>query len=346
MSAIRWMLAPVWAAQIFSGTKSFSNPIIGSERLNRRGFHVWRAKLAHDMADRRRQRLAHLVSAEDREAFARDGYVEKRDFIPADRLPQVLAELRGLVVEAREMKEGDAVTRRIPLSPETLKKMPALAEALNSPVWYGLTRYVASFEVAPVVYIQTVLTQVGQGGKVDPQTAMHMDTFHPTMKAWLFLEDVDDAMGPFTYVPGSHRYSPERQAWEKEMSIRASAPQAGKGGAFRLSAEDRQRLGFREPIKFAVPKNTLVVGDTCGFHARGVSSRPSVRIELYAYSRRNPFVPWTGLDIWSLPGLKGRQAPLFYWVLDMAEKLGLGRNQWKRNGPITPVSEKTAWSAR
>jgi hypothetical protein len=191
-----------------------------------------------------------------------------------------------------------------------------------------------------------VLTQVGQGGRADPQTSMHMDTFHPTMKAWLFLEDVDEGMGPFTYVPGSHRLSARRQAWERRMSIRASSPQGGKGGAFRLPAEDRQRLGFREPIKFAVPKNTLVVGDTCGFHARGVSSRPSTRIEIYAYSRRNPFVPWTGLDLWSLPGLKGHQAPLYYWLLDAAERLKLAHSPWKRNGPITPGSQKTVWSGQ
>jgi hypothetical protein len=163
MSAIRWVLAPVWAAQVFSGAKSFANPIIGSERLNRRGFHVWRAKLAHDMADKRRERLAHLVSAADREAFAQNGYIEKRDFIPAELLPKVLDEVKGLLVEAREMKEGDAVTRRIPLAPETLKRMPALKQVLDGPAWYGLTRYVSSFEVEPVVYIQTVLTHVGHG---------------------------------------------------------------------------------------------------------------------------------------------------------------------------------------
>ena len=45
-------------------------------------------------------------------------------------------------------------------------------------------------------------------GPPDPQTALHADTFHPTVKAWLFLTDVAADAGPFTYVPGSHRLTP------------------------------------------------------------------------------------------------------------------------------------------
>ena len=57
-----------------------------------------------------------------------------------------------------------------------------------------------------------------------------------------------------------------------------------------------RRLGFGEPKAFAVPQNTLVVADTVGFHARGLSARPSVRVEIWAYGRRNPFLPWLGFD--------------------------------------------------
>ena len=62
-------------------------------------------------------------------------------------------------------------------------------------------------------------------------------------------------------------------------------------------------LGLPEPVRFAVPANTLVVADTYGFHARGLSSRPTVRAEIWAYRRRSPFLPWTGFDPLSLPGL-------------------------------------------
>src|ERR1700694_3362140 len=55
-------------------------------------------------------------------------------------------------------------------------------------------------------------------GPPDPQTALHADTFHPTVKAWLFLTDVAADAGPFTYVPGSHRLTPERLPLEMRSS--------------------------------------------------------------------------------------------------------------------------------
>ena len=39
-------------------------------------------------------------------------------------------------------------------------------------------------------------------GLSDPQTDLHTDTFHPTVKAWLFLTDVAPETMPFVYVPG------------------------------------------------------------------------------------------------------------------------------------------------
>jgi len=36
------------------------------------------------------------------------------------------------------------------------------------------------------VWIQSILRHA-HDGPLDPQTALHADTFHPTVKAWLFL---------------------------------------------------------------------------------------------------------------------------------------------------------------
>ena len=65
-----------------------------------------------------------------------------------------------------------------------------------------------------------------------------------------------------------------------------------------------------------MPANTLVVADTFGFHARGPSVRPSLRVELWAYGRRNPFLPWTGGDPLSLPGLAERRVPWLWGARD------------------------------
>lgn len=316
-SALRHLLWPWWAFQLATGAKSFvDNPILGSRRLNEAGLHVARLRLAHGMAWRRRRRLAKLVDPADRAAFDRDGFVIKEDFLPPDmfaRLRDGVAAWRG---PAREMVQGDAITRRIALDPPLLDAIPELRALLAEPRWRGLLRYVATYDSEPLTYVQSILSHQGTAGP-DPQLQLHADAFQPSMKAWLFLTDVAEDEGPFTYVPGSHRLTPERIAWERMMSLSArGAERLTARGSFRIARETLPELGLPEPRAFAVRANTLVVADTFGFHARGASARPGCRVEIWAYARRNPFLPWTGLDPLSLPGIAERRIPAFWRLRD------------------------------
>src|SRR5690348_17440356 len=50
-------------------------------------------------------------------------------------------------------------------------------------------------------------------------------------------------------------------------------------------------------------------------------------LEIWAFGRRNPFLPCAGLDSWSLPALRLRK-PNWYWhAVDLLERLGLGRQR-------------------
>lgn len=110
-------------------------------------------------------------------------------------------------------------------------------------------------------------------------------------------------------------------------------------GSFRASPEDLERMKLPKPVAFAVPANTLVVGDTVGFHARGLSVRPSRRVEIWAYGRRNPFLPWAGLDLLSLPGIADQRIPWMWDGLDRLQKLGLARNSWVDKGLKRPLDD-------
>lgn len=203
MSLLRVLLAPWWALQLGTGAKAFcDNPLIGSARLNRLGLHAARVKLAHGIARRRRDRLAHLVPGEQRAAFERDGFVCLPDFLPEEAFAALRAQALDYRGPAREMIQGDTITRRIALDPPALRAMPAVRALLRDRRWRGLIRYVGSFDSEPLVYIQTILSH-RHDAPPDPQTKLHADTFHPTVKAWLFLTDVAVDEGPFTYVPGS-----------------------------------------------------------------------------------------------------------------------------------------------
>src|SRR5947209_9004121 len=164
-------------------------------------------------------------------------------------------------------------------------KAPALKALLKSPEWRNLISYVGACASAPIVYI---LSLYRQGGAIDPQTRLHCDTFHSTTKAWLYLTDVRENEGAFTYVPGSHRLTPQKLDWQHEMSLGASASedQETREGSFRIEPSDLGTLGLPQPVQLAVPANTLVVADTSGFHARGPSVAGSLRVEIWALGRR------------------------------------------------------------
>src|SRR4051794_15594658 len=218
----RTLLTPFWLAQVLTQEKFFArNPVIGNRWLNERGLHTARVTAAHRLAAQRRRRLERLIGAADRERLDRDGYIVKRDFLPPDLFADLTTEIRELRAPGREMVEGDTITRHIALDPQVLQRVPAARRLLDAPEYRNLIRYAGSSAAAPMVYIQTVLSHA-VAGMADPQRNLHTDTFHPTVKAWLFLTDVTPDAMPFVYVPGSHRLTPRRLSWERRMSIRAS----------------------------------------------------------------------------------------------------------------------------
>lgn len=341
MTALRY---PLWAAQLLTGAKSFlDNPLIGSPRLNRWGLHRARVKLAAAMAQWRRRRLwrglSASVPAQWREAFDRDGFVAIPDFLPPEEFARLRAALLDYRAPAREMRQGDAITRRLAVNPEMLEAIPALRGLYNRKDLRGLFRYVASFAVEPLHYIQTILTHrdsAGQGTS-DPQLKLHADAFQPSMKAWFFLNDVEPDEAPFNYVPGSHRLTPARLDWEYRRSITPleQLDRLSARGSQRVSVDELASLGLPPPRALAVSANTLVVADTFGFHARGASARPTARVELWSYSRRNPFLPWLGGDPLSLPGLAERRVD-WLWVLRDRFKRYVGQ-PWQPVGRARPL---------
>ncbi|MFY7835988.1 MAG: phytanoyl-CoA dioxygenase family protein [Novosphingobium sp.] len=339
----RVAFAPIWALQLLTGAKSFlDNPLIGSRRLNQRGLHVGRVRLADAMNRWRRRRLARRVRADWREAFDRDGFVAIRDIVPPQDFPALREAILRHEAPAREMRQGDAITRRMAIDPAMLAAIPALGQLLARPDIVALLHYVAGFRTTPLHYVQTIVSHV-DGNEPDPQETIHADSFHSSLKSWLFLNDVAADEGPFTYVRGSHRFTPERLAWEHQRSL--ADPQAidrlSARGSPRVSADDLKAMNLPEPEGLAVPANTLVVADTVGFHARGLAVRPGERVEIWSYSRRNPFLPWLGGDLLSLPGIAERRIG-WVWALRDRFEARIGQ-PWKPVGKrraVGPLSSR------
>jgi hypothetical protein len=298
---------PLSFLQIFSGAKSFAdNPILGNRWLNERGLHRLRCDIAARMAAWRRGRLAKQIDPADRAMFEANGFVLKPDFLDADSFARLRQEILSQPWQTLEMRQGPATTRRAPLELQKLaKRAPTLAQFVQDSRVVDLIRYAASTKGRPIFSVQAILTDGSYAGD-DPQTWIHEDTFHAVAKMWFFLHDVAADEGPFFYVPGSHERNAARLDWEYRQSLSAADNPVlyHARGSFRIDEAGLAELGFAPPKPLAVKANTLVVADTSGFHGRTPSAKPTLRIEVYATLRRNPYLPWLGFHVLDLPPLR------------------------------------------
>ena len=144
----------------------------------------------------------------------------------------------------------------------------------------------------------------------EKQTWMHVDTFQPTYKVWIFTNLSLDA-GPFHYVEGSHLNDERKLRWlhdrtrhlvdgmlPREAPLRYplgpySESRHGFEGSLRVvgfdPSDERARRKALEPWGFASAQPVLatspdsallVIADTSGFHFRGPATGDAKRTQL------------------------------------------------------------------
>ncbi|MEQ1529996.1 MAG: phytanoyl-CoA dioxygenase family protein [Methylococcales bacterium] len=325
---------PIWLLALFTGAKSFTdNPVIGSYFLNRLGLHLWRVKLANYLVNFRRFFLKKSINHQKQLEYLQNGYIKDSDFLNKVEFEAIKKEVFESTWLLREMKQGASITRRVFLNEAELRSThPKLAAFITNPELIARIRYVAGIGGEPIFSLQAILSEANANN--DPQTVVHADTFHANAKAWFFLENVGEDDGPFAYVPGSHKLSHKRLNWEYQQSLMAKYHPIvyHARGSFRATEQDLQTLGLPSPQKMTVSENTLIVADTFGFHCRSSSPRATCRVEIYATLRRNPFLPWVGLDLFSIPYLRKRSGDFSIILLSQLAKIGLRKMPWQPVG--------------
>lgn len=289
------------------------------------------------MAEIRRRRLTKSISLEQVSDYERDGFVRINNFLDTKHFEALQLEIQNNEFDRVEMRQGSTITRRSMVDNIDLNLRPAIQQARDDKRLLNLVRYVASHAGQPLVTLQTVLAKAN--GNPDPQSDLHSDTFHATAKAWLFLTDVGEDDGPFCYVAGSHKMTPQRYAWEKTVSTELESVENtySRRGSLRLPKDRLSELDYPQPTKMIVKANTLIVADTHGFHARCASPKNTTRIEIYLSLRRNPYLPYVavpigGLHIAAIPYIKRRINRLVIASLDHLSNIGIKNNPWKSVG--------------
>ena len=326
---LKW---PLWLLALFSQGKSFkANPLIGSCLLNRIGMHALRYTAAHAMTQLRWWQLACFATKEQKKVFHQQGFMALENYLSDEQLQAARHEVLATDNdEIRECSQGDTLTQRILLDANALASRPVCRELLNNKNFNRLLKYAAASNSKPLFYIQRIKNGYGSGA--DPQKNLHSDTFHPCMKAWLFLEDVTPEKGPFTYVPGSQRFTMQRLKWEyvKSCHVRTQPDGYSEKGSFRVAEEALSALKLPQPESLTVAANTLVIANTHGFHARGAAATQARRLEIWIFSRSNPFNPFAGIDWPWMPGLRHRILRLFWQIQDKKAAKKGSRSSWHR----------------
>lgn len=98
------------------------------------------------------------------------------------------------------------------------------------------------------------------------------------VKVFIYLEDVEEAQGPFTYIPRTQPFG-------------ARAPQALKCQTKRV--DDERMRKFFAPERWQVctgPAGTMIVADTVGFHRGGKPTTGTRLLVTFTYTSGIPFV--------------------------------------------------------
>lgn len=122
--------------------------------------------------------------------------------------------------------------------------------------------------------------------KNDANSHWHVDTYHNTNKAWIYLTDVNLDNGPFNYIEGSNQFSFNRLLWEYVNSIQSFYQ---KNTPPFFAKKDKFNSLEKKKIQFTCKKNSFLIANTHGFHRRGDALKYQIRDTISFYTRENPY---------------------------------------------------------
>tara|TARA_B100000287_G_C20553500_1_gene749459 strand:+ start:128 stop:1183 length:1056 start_codon:yes stop_codon:yes gene_type:complete len=284
-------------ASIFTEVKSINNPL-----LNEQGLQVYRSLLADRVLSAKSKKLGYH-ELDEYQKLMKDGFLILDDFLSDSNFNWLEDRVQEFV---RANLQGGG---RAPIyNPKKFYSLNDKMLTYMKMVW-GVTEFYSDLRDGyPRADVDNLIHEPYEN---DVQKSLHTDTFHNTIKGWLYISDVEEHQGPFAYVRGSHSNTTERVAWDYENSklgydpkhpLYKSRIERRKSwvtpGSYRIADYEKgpgenkelKRLGYDEPILCTGKKNTLVLATTKGFHKRHEVVDPGTqRLCIQFQFRINPF---------------------------------------------------------
>lgn len=265
-----------------------SEKIIKSSSLVKKGIYPYRAILSEKTVQYRREKLGLHIHPKFNE-WDETGCIIIEDFLNQDYFNQLQDHLNqhkksGISIDFSQNKEFIDLVKMCLATPENEGYHPSLGSE-------------------HIIHYSN-----------DDQVNLHSDIFHPNLKIWLYVNDCNLENGPYSFVFGSHKKTPEmlefiyKQGliWDEGPShpeffnYNASPTAVGSPRVFRSENCDNnnieqtnlelQKLNLPPTTVIEAKQNTIIFTDTTGFHARGYAKPGAERYSLRNAFRINPFM--------------------------------------------------------
>jgi hypothetical protein len=269
---------------IFSSRKFVRSPV-----LNRLGAQVLRAAVAEAWLRLRRFARYPSLTPEQRK-FVEEGVIIVPNFLSSADFERLKGEFER-VFATPELHEVHRLGQTLQKESAPAATDPARSSILKDIVSDArLLRLFSIGEGRPVEEPHCAFEVIEHGPQVtkanrdeDPNL-VHCDVFYATHKGWIFLDDVSMEDGPFCFLKGSQHINLKRLLFEYRRTNDGCADR----GSWRLNEEEKRFFGL-ETFKATIPRNTLIIANTCGFHNRGDGMPGRTRRALRFQVRSNPF---------------------------------------------------------
>ena len=263
------------------------NQIPPKKYLNTPRIQAWRIEWARKLIIKRRRKKKEKYAkaltsfAKELETLECDGVVVVQDFLPTNCLEEIKQYLENAAIR----NPGDLKHFEL----RGAEYMDGMVEILL-PETFRFLRQNAMVNILPRIYLgRNSLPQTWRlkfirdlPNQMDQNCINHSDTFHNTLKIWIYLDDVSAEEDSLKYWKKSHLPN------EEVDLIRIKSLVDGNGSP-RLAEEVMMQLGyekFDQPIK----SNSIIIADTYGFHFRNFSpSKTEWRPTLFSSLRYSPF---------------------------------------------------------
>ena len=280
--------------------------VVRSLPLNAAGLQVVRTLVAHFL---HRRRTRNAVTSDQAVTLAREGIVVIPDFLPAAVFAAVQEEFRRALEYASTLRLEKTVTTHVSVQYEdSSRRMGRFEEGvidhdyvtvlpndsdfpmirkhlLENERLLGLVREVSGSSRIPAprgdldrMYLSN------RAASHDPQTEFHEDIFCNDWRAWFSVSAWTEENAALIYAPRSHQPSLKRLALEYWNSVTNTRD----GGSWRASPGTLRALKV-PPRSVCCPPNTLILGNMCGYHARGAFQQGQIREAIQMSFRNNPF---------------------------------------------------------